>query len=85
MAGFGRHKVGHDTVETTLPFAHYLNANAAQAGHPRLAVLMQRKAWMAARSLCPGLSRAVAMTIEQRPYVSTCLRFAVAPRLTRFE
>ena len=28
----------------------------AHASHPRLAVLMQKKAWMAARSLCPSLT-----------------------------
>src|SRR5690242_19198263 len=37
----------------------------------------QQKARMAARSLCPGLSRVVAIAVEQRPRVPTNLRFAV--------
>src|SRR5436305_7308350 len=32
---------------------------------------------MAARSLCPGLTRAATMAIRQRPCIPTCLRFAV--------
>ena len=37
----------HDVMATAVPPAHYFNAYAAQAGHPRLAVLDAAKAWMA--------------------------------------
>jgi hypothetical protein len=66
----GRAKPGHDAVGTTAPLVPYFNAHTARAGHPRLAVLMSAK----------GVDGgpAAAMTVRQRPCVSTYLRFAVA-------
>jgi hypothetical protein len=47
------------------------------ARHPGLRFIQHRKAWTAARSLCPGLFRIVAMTLKSlRPNGQTQGRLA---------